>query len=357
MPPSSAPQTPSDATPAFEGLMSGADIGSNVALAPGGYLDSAIPKNTFRVRYDQGFNMNRPDRAEFFYAAWREISFHQHGILNQQGTFQATVGRGLDPLPGRSDYQEVSAYLELAGSRRWSTFVEIPFRTLHFSGLFNDGDGGDAGIPATDPPGLHEALEEHATNFGGIGDIVLGTKAAVIAETDHYVSLQFRVFFPSGSARNGMGTGHYSAEPGVLTYRRLGERATLQGQFKVWIPIDGTVSTTGRSFAGNILIYGLGLGYDLVDRPNLRITPIAEFVGWTVLNGFETIFGPNLFPFGGVPDNHGVAESTGTTIVNGKLGVRAYFSPKDDVYVGFGQALTSNRWYNEILRVEYRRSW
>src|SRR5262249_31092314 len=58
--------------PTFTDLAAGAGVGSNVALDPGGYIDSAIPRTRFRVRYDIGFDMNRPDRAEYFYAAWRE---------------------------------------------------------------------------------------------------------------------------------------------------------------------------------------------------------------------------------------------------------------------------------------------
>lgn len=357
--------SPSEA-PSFGGLTRGADIGSNVALAPGGYIDPAMPKNMFRMRYDQGFNMNRPDRAEYFYAAWREISFHQHGILGQPGTVQNVEGRGLDPLPISMNYQEVSAYLELAGNRRMSAFVEIPFRMLHLTNLFIDPDGGDAGIPPNDPPGLHEALEQHGTSFGGLSDIVLGGKAAILADPDRFLTLQMRAFFPSGESRNGMGTGHYSVEPGLLYYRRLSDAVTLQGQFKAWIPIGGTTSVitdangvTSTSFAGNILIYGLGMSYDLIQRPRLRVAPVAEFVGWTVLNGFQTVGGTGLFPFGGVPDDHGIAEAAGDTIVNGKLGIRAYFGAeqKDDFYIGVGQALTTARWYNEILRIEYRRSW
>src|SRR5205085_1898326 len=54
---------------AFASLGSGAGVGSSVALAaPGGYIDNAIPKTMFRLRFDAAYDDNRPDRAEFFYA-------------------------------------------------------------------------------------------------------------------------------------------------------------------------------------------------------------------------------------------------------------------------------------------------
>jgi hypothetical protein len=42
--------------------------------------------------------------------------------------------------------------------------------------------------------------------------------------------------------------------------------------------------------------------------------------------------------------------------VNGKFGVRTYFGHGHDLYIGYGQALTGDRWYKEIVRVEYRFS-
>src|SRR5207248_6321693 len=32
-----------------------------------GYIDSAVPRTQFRLRYDSAYDNNRPDRAAFFY--------------------------------------------------------------------------------------------------------------------------------------------------------------------------------------------------------------------------------------------------------------------------------------------------
>ena len=70
-------------------------------------------------------------------------------------------------------------------------------------------------------------------------------------------------------------------------------------------------------------------------------------VGWTVLNGQE--FSP--VANGGRPYDAG-----GDTIVNLKAGVRADFGRANSVYLGYGQALTGEVWYKDVIRLEYRRS-
>src|SRR5262245_15041233 len=46
-----------------------------------GYIDSAIPVDRFRLRYDAANDNNRPDRAEFFYA-----QYQQQAITGAPGT-------------------------------------------------------------------------------------------------------------------------------------------------------------------------------------------------------------------------------------------------------------------------------
>jgi hypothetical protein len=46
-------------------------------------------------------------------------------------------------------------------------------------------------------------------------------------------------------------------------------------------------------------------------------------------------------------------DAAGDTIVNLKFGVRSYFGCSD-LYLGYGRCVTGDRWYQDILRVEYR---
>ncbi|MGZ3387331.1 MAG: hypothetical protein ACXVB5_20800 [Isosphaeraceae bacterium] len=60
--------------PGFGGTQFAALGGAGAAVAYnqqigglGGYIDSAVPRNNIRVRYDDAYGMNRPDRAEYYY--------------------------------------------------------------------------------------------------------------------------------------------------------------------------------------------------------------------------------------------------------------------------------------------------
>ena len=159
--------------------------GENVVETPGGYLDGAIPMTQFRLRYDNAQNINRPDRAEFIYAAWKELSFHTHGVL-KNGVFQneILVPNALGPIqaPGQLNMQEISGYLEYAFSNRFSAFVDIPVRFLHFHGPQEGGDESDRNDNKV--PGLHEQNEDNnpSNTPGGLSDLQFGFKYALLAD-------------------------------------------------------------------------------------------------------------------------------------------------------------------------------
>jgi hypothetical protein len=304
-PPSSALQ-PGATEPVLGAEQAAAFGGETVAVASSavGYIDSAIPRTEFRFRFDAAYDDNRPDRAEFFYA--------------KCGCFRtAPVGKGFDPnAPGPPkpetsiDYQELSSYLELAVNDRISGFVELPVRFLN---------------------------PEQNNNASGIGDMNAGFKYAIEACPDRFITFQFRAYFPTGDAGQGLGNDHVTLEPGLLLYQRLSDRLSLEAELKDWIPVDGT------DFAGNILRYGVGLDYDAYQTHKLRLTPVLEFVGWTVLGAKEL-----LFPEGITKD------ASGDTILNLKVGVRATYQGRHSLYAGYGRALTGDVWYKDVLRLEYR---
>jgi hypothetical protein len=325
-----------------------------------GYIDPAQPRTRFRLRYDSAYDMNRPDRGEFFFASVRELSFHPHGI-DGGGIYFDPRSRGPEQMPQHVNYQEASPYLEYALNRRFSLFAELPFRYLEFRG--NQEDSPEA---ERMPNGkfFPEPLDENTVppnNYPfGVSDLQFGFKFAFLADSRRYLTLQFRTYLPTGDPALGLGTGHASLEPGLLFHRQLTERWAIDGEVLDWIPIGGGKSIIdGKRFASNIVIYGLGTSYTVYSREKLRVAPVAEFVGWTTVDGLWSFFGPvHATPPPGIviPVTHGVAEAAGDTIVNAKFGVRTYFGDGHDIYVGFGRALTGSRWYQEILRVEYRYS-
>ena len=255
-----------------------------------GYIDSALPRSQVRLRYDAAYGDNRPDRAEFFYTK-----------------------QGAAPFEIKDDYQDIAACLEWVFADSMSGFIEIPVRFLN-------------------------AQVEPDTK--GLGDMNLGFKFALMSEDDDQcLTFQFRTYIPTGDGLIGLGTDHVSLEPAFLFYQHLTDELVLESEFRDWIP----VRTTG--FAGNILRYGVGLSYELYRCERLRVAPVGEFVGWTVLSGKET-----------VGNTGAILSAAGDTIVNAKMGVRVGLGERSDLYIGYGRALTGAVWYKDILRLEYRLS-
>ena len=90
----------------------------------------------------------------------------------------------------------------------------------------------------------------------------------------------------------------------------------------------------------------MGVGVDLLDRSTCcktnKLTGLVEVVGWTVLDGFST----------SLTGGQQARDADGDTIVNGKYGVR-YTRGKHTAYVGYGHNWTGNRWYSDLIRVEW----
>ncbi|MCS6850022.1 MAG: hypothetical protein NZ700_02495 [Gemmataceae bacterium] len=261
-----------------------------------GIIDPAFPMSIVRLRYDDATGMNRPSRAEYFYARG------------------APFGPGL-PLPESNvNYQELGVYLEWAAYPRFSVFVDAPTRFLD--------------------PTIN-------TNSAGFSDLITGFKWAWLFTEQAVATFQFKTYIPTGDADRGLGTDHVSLEPGFLLFWRVGNFLDVEGELRNWIPISGT------NFAGDVLRYGLALSlshHRAADR--YWLTPVAEFVGWTVLNGKESVaFSATDFY---------VQQAGADTIVNVYYGARLGWGQRIDFYGGYGHPLTGEFWYRDFLRFEAR---
>jgi hypothetical protein len=270
--------------------------GSTIALADSavGYIDSALVRNTVRVRYDLGYDFRRPDRNEFFYAKG------------------GSGGNGLPNPETGVDFQELSAAVEYKLREHCSAIVEFPFRFLN---------------------------PEQNANEAGFSDMSLGFKYAFRECPDYVETFQFRVYLPTGDSERGLGNNHLSVEPGLLLWERLCERWTLEVEFRGWFPIDDT------DFGGPVVRYGLGLGYQWWTDGRYWLTPVGEVVGWTFFDGKKSITHPN-----GLRE---VKQVHNDNVLNGKIGLRAG-SDRGDLFIGYGRALTGNSLYENILRIEVR---
>ncbi len=326
-------QQPGQMNPIDTGANAGANAGANTDMASlpergggggigssaefnGGYIDPATPLTQFRIRYDSMYDDNRPDRADFFYPKCGCFA-----TLPPGNPLRDPNAKG-PPLPEKSvDSHELMFYGEYAMSERFSGFAEVPLRWL-------------------DPE-----VNQHTS---GLSDVNFGFKYALLFSPEQILTFQLRATAPSGDTFQGLGTGNWWLEPALLLQRQLSEKVTLVGELRDSIPVAPI-----DDFAGNVLRYGIGFSYLAYCGQRVRVIPIIETVGWTVLSGKE--FSPDLPTL--------VKSASGDTIVNAKFGLRFNFGDTScggsflshsDFYVGYGRALTGDVWYKDIVRVEYR---
>lgn len=304
-----------------------------------GYIDDPIVGTQIRIRFDDAFEDQFPDRSEFFYA---KCSCYTH--LNLP-VLPSTLQLAYDPnapgpglgVPNSINFQQLFMNVEYSPHHRFSAFVEIPIRWLQPQGF--------QPLPPASLGFLPFSSES------GLGDVTAGLKFAAVASEGTYVTFQLKGYFPSGDASKGLGTNHYSVEPSLLLYQQLSHRFILEGQLGDWHPIGGSAGvpiTNNEGFAGDVFFYGIGPSYKLYQGHHIGLVPVVELFGWHVLSGFETQPGG--------PVDGAASEVSGMNIVNLKVGVRTNIGFHSSVYVGFGQALTHDDWYKHIVRLEYRYS-
>lgn len=315
-----------------------------------GYIDNAIIGTQFRVRVDGGYGVDSPDRAEFFYGACGCA----RDVPNPPAQTLPPGGDVLNPnAPGPSgtvipdmilfsplietelDYQELRFDFEYALRRNFSLFAEVPVRFV---------DGKILG------------------SNSGLGDVRAGFKWGLLDDPQHHLTFQLRGYFPTGDAKDGLGTDHASIEPGLLYFGRLNEGWTMAAELRYWIPIDGTsgrgtnlggTNPDNEDYDGEVLRYGLGFGYDFQLASGNSVTPVLELVGWSVLGGLA-LSSSNGQPVGTLDPGFGYRQVDGENIVNLKFGLRFGFREQRSLYVGYGTALTDDVWYDDVVRVEYR---
>jgi hypothetical protein len=261
-----------------------------------GFIDPALPWNMARLRFDAAYNVNRPTRGQY--------------LLAPDGPGQ----KGL-PLPEtRIDYQDVSLYAEHLIRPNFSAFVSVPYRAID--------------------PQIND-------NHAGLGNVQAGVKLSFVETHDLLASLQFRTYIPTGVARSGLGNRVLGLEPGLLLSWQTLPRLLVEGEVLGYFPVNDT-----RSFGSEVVQWGAAISYG--DRPSdaFWAVPVLEVMAWSLTRGKEEIFL--------TPRQSRIVTSSGDTIANGFLGVRAGWGCVGDVYLGYGRALSGDRWYKDILRLELR---
>lgn len=290
-----------------------------------GYIADGVVRSQVRIRFDAGFTITEPDRAEFFYA-----KCGCYAALPSANPFFDPETPGPGPgIANDLNFQQLYLFGEFAPHPRVSLFAEAPFRWLQPQGFV-------VGRPCC-PPGSF-------SDSPGFADLSVGAKLALLAAPNRHVTAQLQMRAPTGSASKGLGTDHWSVEPALLYGESINDRLAIEAQVGAVVPTDGSAGlpTAGPDkFSGSVFFYGVGPSFELYAGDQVRFAPVVELVGWRVLGGFQT---------------GDVADASGIDIVNLKVGARMVFADRSSIYVGYGHALTDAMWYDDIVRIEYRYS-
>jgi hypothetical protein len=282
-----------------------------------GYIDDAVVGSQVRVRFDAAFGDSQIDMAEYLFA--------------QSGSNGGTAAGPKPGLASNLNFQQLYMHGEYAPKKFLSFLVDVPVRWMQ---------------PLSFDPATLSSGEVGFGDHGGLSDVSAGFKLAALASERQYLTFQFVGTFPSGDPGKGLGTDHYTIAPTLLYYRKVTDRFTLESQFGDSHPIGG--DTPG--FAGDVVEYGAGPSYVAYKSDKVQFTPVIELVIWKIFGG--------MWNDPTTPANMStISSADANNIINLKFGARTTIGKNTSFYVGYGHALTSaNFWYQQILRVEYRRS-
>jgi Putative MetA-pathway of phenol degradation len=189
------------------------------------FIDSALPRNVFGLRFEGDYNNRQPLRASYLY--------------------------GRFPLPEtRVDALQLTSSAEFAFTPWFSIFMEAPYRWIN---------------------------PEVNANQNGPGDINYGLKLCTWTSDSFIATILMRIYQPTAS-RATLGTDHWSLEPGLLAEYQISPTLRLEGEFRYWTSLGGS------DYSGDLLRYGIGLSYG-ARKPGFWFVPVVEGVGWSVLSG------------------------------------------------------------------------
>jgi hypothetical protein len=208
-----------------------------VALADAAFFtDAARPVTQMRIRIDQMWDMNSPDRAEYFWAQ-----------IGAKGPHSNSTIRSIDV----SDFR---LYTEAAAGRAGIS-IDMPYRRI-----------------------------EKDFDASGFSDMIIGTKAMLLDCQLMQITFGFKTYIPTGAPGTGLSTGHVGLEPSLIWALRLTPATYLQAQQALFIPTGGT-----PAFQGNVFNYSFSLNQILYGPcHDFQVIGTLELVGWEILNGSRT---------------------------------------------------------------------
>jgi hypothetical protein len=266
------------------------------------FIDTVRPQTYSQLRWDSGRDVFQPERGEYFWA--------KPGVLG---------GKGPQNIERRVDYDQLSMYSEVA-SGNFSFFVEGTYL------------------------GIEPEFNPAHSNFG---DMNVGTKTLLIDCELMQTSFQFRTYIPTGNSRNGLGTGHVSLEPSLLSSVKVMCDTYLQTQIAYWIPIGGD-----QDYQGATWHYGASLNRLWFHRGPFQLISTAEADGWTFTDG--AIVNRDLAVAQGTGNAAALIQKGAESYFTSGGGLRLVICDKYDVGVGASFAISGDHLANPLYRTEFR---
>ncbi|MBX9679372.1 MAG: hypothetical protein K2X38_11465 [Gemmataceae bacterium] len=200
------------------------------------FIDSALPRNMLRTRFDVERQNRRPLRDGYLFA------------------------RSSLPKPESNvDVMNWNTMLEIAPSPWISVFVEQPMRWLN--------------------PDVN-------ANASGIGDLAFGFKYAIIDTQPIVASFQLRATMPTGE-QGRIGVRQWTIQPGLLLNYRPVDFLLIEGEAHYWAGLGG------GPYTGDLFRYGIGLAYGQRPANEIWFNPVIEAQGWTILSGGSEVVHPS----------------------------------------------------------------
>jgi hypothetical protein len=299
------------------------------------FVDPTRPATQIRIRADFASMYQFPDKDEFFWAQENKkgppfpkgapgllpapagtsgTSATPSAATPSTTTPGAPGATGATIAPGESnvDYARVYLYNEV-GVQRFSFFTEISY------------------------------LSTEPTRYGGsagFADMNLGTKSLLLDCELIQIAFQFKTYLPTGNFTAGLGTGHVSLEPSLLSSLKITPTTYLQSQFAFWGPIGGTAGFQDPifhyHFSLNQLLWSCGKDIQLIGT--------GELVGYALLGGAYTS------PLTGLQ----APGDAVTQILQAGPGLRLSICNKIDCGGGAVFQITRDRMEKVLGRIEFR---
>lgn len=248
-----------------------------------------------RLRYESVWDYSFPDKAEYLWA--KENGKGPHGPGGESAV----------------SYQDLSLYNEVAIDR-FSAWISVPYLSME------DNTFGGA---------------------SGFGDLTIGTKSMLLDCELMQLTFAFNTYVPTGNFLKGLGTGHVSLEPGLLTALKLTPETYLQGEILYRIPVGGT-----GGFDGPVLQYHCSLNHTFWECGKCNG---IKLIGVAELNGYELLGGSFTDATGAI----GSARDIGSIVTIGP-GVRLVICDKIDFGVGSAFNITHDSLGDQIIRADFR---